>query len=134
MPKASKPTLPRKLPKADKPTRQGVVWIARRPDGAMLVERRPDKGLLGGTLGFPGHGWDGATGTQPLTGDWTHAGSVRHTFTHFHLDLTVHLTHAPQDAAPQRGEFLGANQFSPQDLPTLMRKAYDLAFGPDEGR
>ncbi|MEO8241565.1 MAG: A/G-specific adenine glycosylase [bacterium] len=127
-------SLPRKAAKPDKPTRQGVVWIARRPDGALLVERRPDRGLLGGTLGFPGHGWDGASGTAPFPADWTHAGAIRHTFTHFHLDLTVHHTQAAQDATPQRGEFLGSNQFSPQDLPTLMRKAYDLAFGTDSGR
>ena len=36
----------------------------------------------------------------------------------------------PPHSPVLRGEFLGANLFSPQDLPTLMRKAHDLAFGP----
>ena len=53
---------------------------------------------------------------------------MRHTFTHFHLILRV-LSARSTDAAALRGEFLGANRFSPHDLPTLMRKAYDLAFG-----
>ncbi|MEI6800276.1 MAG: A/G-specific adenine glycosylase, partial [Pseudomonadota bacterium] len=51
--------LPRKLAKPAKPTRTGQVWLGRRADGAILLERRADKGLLGGTLGFPGSGWDG---------------------------------------------------------------------------
>ena len=122
-------SLPRKLPKAEKPRRQGRVWLARRADGALLLERRPDRGLLGGTLGFPGDGWDGAAGQPPLNANWQAAGAVEHTFTHFHLTLTVLVAEAPHAASPLRGEFLGANLFSPQDLPKLMRKAHDLAFG-----
>jgi A/G-specific adenine glycosylase len=123
------PTLPRKSPKPEKPTRTGTVWLARREDGALLLERRPDRGLLGGTLGFPGDGWDGAPGAAPLSSNWHLAGEVRHTFTHFHLILTVQTAQVPQTTTPHRGEFLGRNLFSPQDLPTLMRKAHSLAFG-----
>ena len=126
-------SLPRKLPKAAKPTRQGMVWLARREDGAVLLERRPDRGLLGGTLGFPGQGWDGGTGDAPLQANWRDAGLVRHTFTHFHLDLSVMVTQVTLGSDPLRGQFLGANLFSPQDLPTLMRKAHDLAFGVGKG-
>lgn len=50
--------LPRKLAKAAKPQRHGTVWVARRDDGAWLLERRPDRGLLGGMLGWPGTAWD----------------------------------------------------------------------------
>ncbi len=125
-------SLPRKVAKPVKPTRSGTLWLARRADGAVLVERRPERGLLGGTLGFPGQGWDGAAGPAPLEADWKVAGQVKHTFTHFHLDLSVLVAEVPHAAAPLRGEFLGANLFSPQDLPTLMRKAHDAAFG-DKG-
>ncbi len=117
--------LPRKLAKAAKPVRQGVVWVAVRTDGAVLVERRPDRGLLGGTLGFPGDGWDGAAGAAPFAADWVEAGEVRHTFTHFHLILQV-LTVAAQ-GNPQRGEYLVVRA---DDLPTLMRKAYAKAISP----
>lgn len=119
--------LPRKRAKPPKPTRQGQVWIARRPDGALLLERRPPRGLLGGTLGFPGDGWDGAGGPAPLAADWQPAGEVRHTFTHFHLVLQVHAARVPAAAEPLRGTFHGANLVQPQDLPTLMRKALALA-------
>lgn len=121
------PDLPRKLAKAPKPTRQGRVWIARRPDGALLLEQRPPRGLLGGTLGFPGDGWDGAGGPAPLEAPWQDLGEVRHTFTHFHLSLRVHFAQVPAAAAPLRGAFHGANLVQPQNLPTLMRKALALA-------
>lgn len=115
-------TLPRKLTKPEKPTRQGRVWIARRTDGAVLVERRPERGLLGGMLGFPGDGWDGSTAQAPCSADWQLLGVVRHTFTHFHLHLQV--LAATTAANPDRGEFV---MLRSDDLPTLMRKAYALA-------
>ena len=79
--------LPRKLRKAPKPTRHGIAYLACRADGAWLLERRPDKGLLGGMLGWPGSEWgDQPVAAAPLSADWQDVpGEVRHTFTHFHL-------------------------------------------------
>jgi len=116
--------LPRKLPKPEKPLRRGVLWLAARGE-ALLVERRPDRGLLGGMLGFVGDGWDGAGGGEPFAAEWRALGEVKHTFTHFHLVLAVRL--ADVAGNPERGEYRVVN---PTDLPTVMRKAYDLAF-PD---
>ena len=119
-------SLPRKAEKAAKPVRHGTVWLARRADGAWLLERRPERGLLGGMLGWPGSDWDGAGGPAPLDADWREVGEVRHTFTHFHLILRV-MRADVADAAPLRGVFLTRADFRPADLPTLMRKAHDLA-------
>lgn len=119
-------SLPRKSPKAEKPTRHGTVWIARTGD-RILTERRPDRGLLGGMLGFAGDGWDGGGGPPPLDADWQDAGEARHTFTHFHLYLTVKIADVPADTMPLRGAFLPHRQFRPADLPTVMRKAWALA-------
>ena len=116
--------LPRKSPKPDKPVRHGTLWLGHR-DGAVLLERRPDRGLLGGMLGFPGDGWDGPGGVAPAAGDWDEIGEVRHTFTHFHLILRV-LT-ARIDGPPLRGDLIPRHEFRPADLPTVMRKAWDLA-------
>lgn len=113
--------LPRKAPKAAKPVRQGTVWLARRGN-EWLIETRPERGLLGGMPGFPGDGWDGAGGDAPLAADWQPAGEVRHTFTHFHLVLKVLVAQATGN--PQRGEW---RVLRPGDLPTVMRKAHDLA-------
>ncbi len=118
--------LPRKLAKADKPLREGKLWLAHR-GGAWLLETRPERGLLGGMLGFPGDGWDGLGGNAPMWLPWQQVAEVRHTFTHFHLKLEIFLAEAPEDALPQRGRFLAAVDFRPADLPTVMRKAFDVA-------
>jgi len=116
--------LPRKSPKPEKPLRRGILWLGHHK-GAWLVERRPEHGLLGGMLGFPGDGWDGAGGPAPANADWRDVGEVRHTFTHFHLILSVRL--ATVLTEPFRGEWATRAAFRPADLPTVMRKAFDLA-------
>lgn len=122
--------LPRKLPKPEKPTRRGTAYIARRSDGAFLLETRPAKGLLGGMLGWPGTVWsvEMPEDAPPLEGSWHDAGiEVRHTFTHFHLKLRVLIADVPQDAAPQGGQFIAKHNFRPGDLPTVMKKAFSVA-------
>lgn len=120
--------LPMRSPKPVKPTRHGIAYIARNHDGAWLMERRPDKGLLGGMLGWPGAEWGNAVIEHPpFMADWQPVtGEVRHTFTHFHLRLSVHVTTAGS-VNPTQGEFISRDQFDPGNLPTVMRKAYDLA-------
>ena len=120
--------LPRKTAKPAKPVREGRLWIVRRTDGAMLLETRPERGLLGGMLGWPGSAWDGGGGPAPLDTDWRDAaGEVRHTFTHFHLRLDIAVAEVGADAKPLRGQFFAQSDFRPATLPTVMRKAYDLA-------
>ncbi len=121
--------LPRKTPKPEKPVRLGHAYLARRADGAWLLERRPDRGLLGGMLGWPGSDWSEAPDpAPPLAADWrTIPAEVRHTFTHFHLRLALHVARVGPGTAPDRGTFVPAADFSPAALPTVMRKAFDLA-------
>jgi A/G-specific adenine glycosylase len=130
--------LPRRAPRPDKPLRQGIAWIARRTDGAWLLERRPPRGLLGGMLGWPGTGWDEgppAGDAPPLVADWRPvAAEVTHVFTHFRLRLALRVADAAADARPLRGSFLGPAEFAPAHLPTVMRKAFDLARPALEGR
>jgi len=123
--------LPKKMPKKRKPTRLGIAYLAKRVDGAWLLERRPDKGLLGGMLGWPGSDWgDAPTEAPPIRAQWKETtAEARHTFTHFHLRLTVKTALVPMDRAPDRGEFVEPDVFERDDLPTVMRKAYDLGKG-----
>ncbi|MFD1196671.1 A/G-specific adenine glycosylase [Seohaeicola saemankumensis] len=122
--------LPRKTPKKAQPVRRGIAYVARRADGAWLLERRPDRGLLGGMLGWPGSDWiEGAPPeAPPVAADWTVLGAeARHTFTHFHLLLEIRIATLPHESRPERGEFLDVAAFRPSDLPTVMRKVFDLA-------
>ncbi|UYV38746.1 A/G-specific adenine glycosylase [Rhodobacteraceae bacterium D3-12] len=123
------PVLPRKTPKKPKPTRLGIAYVARRADGAWLMERRPDKGLLGGMLGWPGGTWgDTPADLPPITADWVNLSEeARHTFTHFHLRLAIRVARLPLDASPSTGQFIENREFRRSDLPTVMRKVYDLA-------
>lgn len=121
--------LPKKTPKKPKPTRLGIVYIGRRSDGAYLMERRPDKGLLGGMLGWPGSEWNEAPQEcPPMVADWQEIpGEIRHTFTHFHLRLTVKTAPIKPEQSLNSTYFVDHDDFRPSDLPTVMRKAYDHA-------
>jgi len=121
--------LPRKVAKKPKPTRFGYAYVARRSDGAYLLEERPAKGLLGGMLGWPGSEWnEDPAPAPPLTADWHMIDAeARHTFTHFHLRLRILVADVPTDAVPQRGCFHPVHGFRPSHLPTVMRKVFDLA-------
>lgn len=115
-------SLPRKAPKPEKPTRKGFAYVALGPAGGVLLERRPDKGLLGGTLGFPCSDWSTAPEpAPPFAANWQAARLVRHTFTHFHLELQVMVARAARPGMVSR------DAFRPGDLPTLMRKVWDAA-------
>ena len=83
---------PIKEKKKKTPRRTGHVFLLLEGENIML-ERRPDKGLLGGMLGLPGSDWRegqvGAMSGAPAKADWQQIGEVRHVFTHFSLTLTV---------------------------------------------
>ncbi len=123
-------SFPRRREKPEKPTRQGLAYVALREDGALLLERRPDRGLLGGMLGFPGSDWAvfAPDPAPPVSGEWHPlAATVRHTFTHFHLSLAVLVAQVDKGANPERGQFMPMGAFRPSDLPTVMRKVLDVA-------
>ena len=90
---------------------------------------KPDltSGLLGGMLGFPTTTWgDNPQPDPPLDAAWqTHNTLARHTFTHFHLELTIQTVTVENDVALQRGYFVETAQFDPKNLPTAMRKVYE---------
>jgi A/G-specific adenine glycosylase len=121
--------LPRKIQRKPKPIRHGIAYLACRTDGAWLLETRPEKGLLGGMLGWPTTTWaeTAPSPAPPLPATWHDPNlEVRHTFTHFHLRLSLRLATLPADT---QGQFVPDTDFRPADLPTLMRKAFDLAQG-----
>ena len=120
-------TLPAKAPKPPKPLRRGIAYVAVDPDGRVLLETRPPRGLLGGTLGFPGSDWTEGepVPAPPLAAEWRVLdGPVRHVFTHFTLELQVALAHPSGPAEPGRGAF---QRLEPGALPSVMAKVWARA-------
>ncbi|MFN3525268.1 MAG: A/G-specific adenine glycosylase [Paracoccus sp. (in: a-proteobacteria)] len=116
--------LPRKSPKPPKPEREGTVWIACQ-GRAIVLEHRPAKGLLGGTLAFPSAQWDGRDLPPPGPAQWRELGQVRHVFTHF--SLTLRVLAGDLTGNPTRGELIPLRQIDRDALPGLMRKVWDMA-------
>jgi len=82
---------PIKLKKKPTPIRYGYAYVLRCGDN-VLVERRPDKGLLGGMLGVPTSEWGDRPSDHhaaPMKRNWERLGEVKHVFTHFELRLDV---------------------------------------------
>jgi A/G-specific adenine glycosylase len=125
--------LPFKALNRKKPTRRGVVFVAINQNGEAFLERRPDKGLLGGMLAFPSVGWTqgdwsaadvhAAGSAAPFVANWRRLPKpVNHVFTHFALEMTIYY-------AETDGTLTGANNGwwqvpQPSDLPSLMRKVW----------
>jgi A/G-specific adenine glycosylase len=125
---------PLKAPKGGRPTRRGAAFVAIRADGAVLVRTRPPKGLLGGMLEVPTTDWvvngviprDGVG--APLPGAWRGAGTIRHVFTHFPLELAVYAARMPMAvAAPPGSQWLPAGDIPAAAFPTLFRKVLAAA-------
>lgn len=124
---------PVKPPKKEKPIRLGAAFVAERGDGAVLLVKRPDKGLLGGMSAVPTSNWtvrgDGATGTAaaPFAADWRSKGAISHVFTHFELRLEIF--HAVVTSAPDHDGWWSDGESLPGEaLPTVMKKALSAAF------
>ncbi|MEM9049856.1 MAG: A/G-specific adenine glycosylase [Pseudomonadota bacterium] len=109
--------LPAKTPKKPKPIRYGIAYLAYSADGRVFLQRRPERGLLGGMLGLPGTDWSETPPrpAPPFRAKWRPVGEVRHSFTHFHLVLSV--------AVARVGATHGFVKPELTSLPTVMRKA-----------
>ena len=131
--------LPYKKPKKPKPTRYGIAFWIEREDGAVLLRRRPEKGLLGGMSEIPSTPWseDGVAGNPadaaPVQAKWrTQPGTVRHTFTHFHLELEVWMAATPVNEEPADCRWVARRDLHGEALPSIMMKVVAHALGPKD--
>ncbi len=124
---------PVKPPKKAKPVRRGAAFVLTNRDGAILLEKRGDSGLLAGMTQVPTTEWsarrDGETGTgsAPLPGiDWISCGTIVHVFTHFELRLDVY--RGEGEKAPAAHQWWSApDDIAGEALPTVMKKVLGLA-------
>ncbi len=112
---------PFKSAKKAKPQRKGTaLWIER--EGEVWLVRRPATTMLGGMRAVPDDGWSArGDGAGAPAGEWRDAGTVRHGFTHFDLDLAVMVG---RNIEPGReGQWWPIDQIDEAGLPTLFKKA-----------
>ena len=118
---------PVKPPKVAKPVRYGIArWIEH--DGAVLLERRPGSGLLGGMLGLPTGEWASeAVGTRHPRegGDDDVVAVVRHVFTHFELRLSI-VVSRPATRPDTNGIWHSVATIAAAGLPTLFARCADV--------
>ncbi len=131
--------LPRREAKKDKPLRRGIAFFVERSDGAVLFRKRVEKGLLGGMWEIPSTPWTEDENAQseakkhaPLSARWSRVpGLVRHSFTHFNLELEIWRGAVPAKAQAE-GRFLLRPEWAEIALPNVMKKV--VAHGLREGR
>lgn len=119
--------LPVKAPKKAKPVRQGKAWWIERGEAVWLV-RREGTGMLGGMRALPDDGWSAqrdGSGHPPVEGEWLASGLVRHTFTHFALELSVERLSTGKEPKGE-GEWWPLDRLGEAGLPTLFAKAARL--------
>lgn len=141
---------PKKLKKKPLPKRFGAVFVLQSGDH-LLLRQRPDTGLLGGMVDFPGDEWtrkplpktkSTLLARAPCAADWQRSShEVRHVFTHFELTLTVF--HGRLDnladleavahkcaAETSNAYFLkDANMLKDAALPSVMQKVWRAVLG-----
>jgi A/G-specific adenine glycosylase len=131
-------TLPRKLAKKPVPTRQGHAYFAQNANGEVLLRRRSEKGLLGGMTEVPGSEWAESQpiSQPPIKANWTkRRGIVEHTFTHFHLELTVWVATEVETSLPDGSyRWVAAADVDAEALPTVMRKVIAHALSSSRRR
>lgn len=126
---------PVKAAKKAKPVRRAAAFVALSPEGRILLQKRPEKGLLGGMTQVPVTDFtsrrDGETGTDaaPFTADWRAKGTVIHVFTHFELRLDVYRAEVAERAT-NNGWWEPVAKLDEQALPSVMRKAIEAAMSP----
>ena len=135
-------TFPRKAPKKSGELRRGAAFVVTRGE-ELLVQSRPEKGLLGGMTEVPGSEWragqeDKAALKQApelirVTRWHRKAGVVTHVFTHFPLELVVYAAMVPaRTRAPEGMRWVPIATLAHEALPNVMRKvvAHGLARQP----
>ena len=137
-------TLPRKAPKAARPERNCLAFIAMRADGDVLLRKRGPRGLLANMIEVPSTEWgedpvdvDDALASPPVKADWWAVpGAVVHTFTHFRLTVTVFRAVVPADvsltlwAEQDRCRWVPRDKLGDEALPSVMKKI--LAHGIED--
>ena len=120
-------------PKSPKVKRFGFVFWVQHPNGSILLQKRPDRGILGGMTEILGSQWS----TKPLlastiqkhapiaSANWSPVPTkVLHTFSHFDLELSIYMTSSTTQ--PEGTFWCPLANLSSQPFPSLMKKVLGI--------
>ncbi len=130
--------LPVKAPRIARPLKRGAAFVAADRTGAVLLVKRPAKGLLASMMQPPLGDWTAefpsravALRQAPFAAHWKkRPGIVRHGFTHFELEIEVYAASIAKRPKVD-GRWVMRVDLPESALPTVMRKI--VAHGLDEG-
>jgi A/G-specific adenine glycosylase len=130
--------LPVKAPRIARPLKRGAAFVVRDRTGAVLLVKRPDKGLLASMLEPPLGPWaedfpspSKALAQAPFAATWKkRPGIVRHGFTHFELETEVYVACIARRPS-FKGSWVPVEKLYEVALPTVMRKIVE--HGLDDG-
>lgn len=121
--------LPIRNAKPEKPQKHGYVYWITDKKKRVLFEKRGEKGMLGGTIGLPTSAWlDKALEKTHLDSRIKGNESrvmIRHSFTHFDLELHGITATAGDKDVPKDGNYFWVplEQAETLGIPTLFKKA-----------
>ena len=111
-----------------KPIRYGYVFVTLNKNNNVILERRPNKGLLSGMLCFPSSEWKDSKNLDfnpPFSANWqTLNEPVIHIFSHFTLNLKI--AYSSINCTPKGYINKPFKNFNRESLPSLMRKVFDV--------
>lgn len=114
--------------KPPRPIRHAVIFWIEDTMGRILMQKRPEKGLLGGMMEFPSTPWVDQQWALNHIDDYKPIafkaqeveGHTEHTFTHFHLVMKI--LRGKYDGNDKEGLWVAQDQFKDYALPTVMKK------------
>ena len=121
-------TLPRRQRKKAKPVRRAIAFYLTNKQGAVLLRKRPAKGLLAGMMEIPASEWrvgpmpklSSVRGQAPAKARWKLLpGTIRHTFSHFNLELRAAVA---TSSSPCAGRWVKPGRMKHEALPSVMSK------------
>ncbi len=117
---------PVKARKPEKPRRFGTFFWAEC-DGAVLLVRRPARGLLGGMRALPTGEWGAeppGLAAPPFAAEWRLLEPrVRHVFTHFRLEAALAAASFAGHSVPPESEWWPIDDLGSAGLPTVFVRA-----------
>lgn len=119
---------PRKARKKASLEKHGVAYVIYDAEGRIYLQRRPEKGLLGGLWEAPHTGWENTPLPSRIRSliaqeKGTKCPPIRHVFTHFALTLDVQRIQLES----QHPNWIGPTELAATPLSTLMRKVLQSA-------